>query len=90
MNKKTKDDGGPAFPVPPEAVIGNGWGSLVVLNEYGLGPTSGMSLRDWFAGKAMQAIVSHQQHGNCEMTSQEELAWTAYEIADAMLKARLQ
>ena len=47
-----------------------------------------MTLRDWFAGQAMAAIVAHQQHGDCEMTSREELAACAYEVADAMLAER--
>lgn len=37
------NDGGPAFPMP----ISNGGYSII----------AGMSLRDWFAGMAMQAIV---------------------------------
>ena len=39
----------------------------------------GMDLRDYFAAKAMQAIVSKYGEGN---------AVKAYEIADAMMKAR--
>jgi hypothetical protein len=41
----------------------------------------GMSLRDWFAG---QAIAS----GNIKLGASSEAAFDAYQIADAMLKAR--
>jgi hypothetical protein len=44
----------------------------------------GMTLRDYFAAKAMQAII-----GICPKTlPNEELAIDAYQVADAMLKAR--
>lgn len=62
--------GGPAFPVPDID------GSKVC---------EGMTLRDYFAGKAMQGIVSRE-------VSNENLidryAVGAYKMADAMLKAR--
>jgi len=46
----------------------------------------GMTLRDYFAAKAMQGYCSNQEHcANCtiQMTAQ-----SAYEVADAMLEAR--
>jgi hypothetical protein len=44
----------------------------------------GMTLRDYFAAKAMQAILS-----NPEYTSEDcALADQSYNVADAMLKAR--
>ena len=42
----------------------------------------GMTLRDYFAAKAMQVFLTH------ERTSEEEDARDAYAMADAMLKAR--
>jgi hypothetical protein len=51
----------------------------------GLGYTTGMSLRDYFAAKAMQAIVSR---GIVEEVPLEVYASNAYKMADAMLKAR--
>ena len=42
---------------------------------------SGMSLRDYFAGKAMQALARHENYFDAT-------AKQAYMIADAMLKAR--
>ena len=65
-------DGGPAF--PNEGF--NGWGS----------PHQGLSLRDYFAAKAMQASVVatlNATKGDCE-----KLVKNSYVIADWMLKAR--
>lgn len=47
----------------------------------------GASLRDYFAAKAMQGFVSSYPNGdvNCDF---EYLADDAYDMADAMLKAR--
>ena len=50
-----------------------------VLNE-------GMTLRDYFAAKAMQGILSGYTHGSIPPT--ESLTPASYKIADAMLKAR--
>lgn len=70
-----KDNGGPAFP---------GCGDL---NDF---PTInlGMSMRDYFAAKAMQGILSDPAvriDGDGLKTS---IAIESYLIADAMLKAR--
>ena len=48
---------------------------------------SGMDLRDWFAGLAMQAIISSTEE---EFTPEEfdGLAKIFYRIGDAMIKAR--
>ena len=61
--------GGPAFPVPDID------GSKVC---------EGMTLRDYFAAKAMQADVSAETWGG----DYEATALQSYAIADAMLKAR--
>ena len=48
--------------------------------------TEGMTLRDYFAAKAMQAMLGSP---NCPMElCENELATQAYMTADAMLKAR--
>ncbi len=53
--------------------------------ETTLGYEEGMTLRDYFAAKAMQAIVSRSDF------EFEDFAWeNAYDMADAMLKAREQ
>jgi hypothetical protein len=44
----------------------------------------GMTLRDYFAAKAMQAILSNPDYGD----EDDSLAGAAYYVADAMLKAR--
>ena len=72
----SKTDGGYAFPFNvPE---GNGCGPQTY---------EGMTLRDWFAGKALQGMMA----GNWEAlkTASIELhVVTAYRYADAMLAAR--
>lgn len=65
--------GGPAFPTHP--VMGQ-------ISAPGLG----MSLRDFFAAKAMQAYI---QRAVLAM-DMEDVSVDAYEMADAMLKAREQ
>lgn len=47
----------------------------------------GMTLRDYFAAKAMQGIVSKEIS---HVSWVEEYAKNAYKMADAMLKAREQ
>ena len=64
-------DGGQAFPRVVEQH--NGYMQAV----------EGMTLRDYFAAKAMQALIQVQV-----TTLQVQTAETAYEWADAMLKAR--
>lgn len=53
---------------------------------------AGMTLRDYFAAKAMAAIVrrwdGHSFGGGPESPQYKELAEDAYYIADAMLRAR--
>ena len=72
-----KNDGGPAFPVYDDH------------GQYVNG--GGMTLRDYFAGQAISQIIAtcanDTTHG---MTEADYFACRAYEIADAMLKARGQ
>ena len=58
----------PAFPVSDEVSVGS----------------EGMTLRDYFAAKAMAALLSDPTIN----PHQDRLALTAYIAADAMLKAR--
>ena len=46
--------------------------------------SGGMTLRDYFAAKAMQGIISSE----CNYGACSDLASDAYSIADAMLRAR--
>lgn len=50
----------------------------------------GMSLRDWFAGLAMQAVINSDPPlvKNDILHLQERTAHWAYTFADAMLKER--
>lgn len=54
--------------------------------------SGGMTLRDYFAAKAMASIVrrwdGHSFGGGPESPQYKELAEDAYYIADAMLRAR--
>ena len=47
--------------------------------------TQGMSLRDYFAAKAMQGLIVDPDRAD---QSREECARLSYAMADAMLKAR--
>lgn len=75
----TKDTGGPAFPVQ-SYVNADG--------ETFESEPQGMTLRDYFAAKAMQAYTSDLDW-RMDM-SNEQTAIAAYSMADAMLKVRDQ
>jgi hypothetical protein len=45
----------------------------------------GMTLRDWFAGQAMQGYLSASWY--TDKDKQQELVKRSYEVADAMLEA---
>ena len=64
-----KDFSGPAFPSES--------------SQYG--PVLGMSLRDYFAAKAMQSLLITDRFGSDE---QDWLAKAAFEYADKMLAER--
>lgn len=71
----SKNNGGPAFPLPVKdanccARLDSGYG--------------GMTLRDYFAAKALQGILADSK---VEATP-TEFAAASYRMADAMLKAR--
>lgn len=71
----TINHGGPAFPYVPTDRSGQ------------IGPSDpGMSLRDWFAGKAMHGLLA--SWGHHDVTDFSEIAIDAYTIADAMLQTR--
>lgn len=81
-------NGGPAFPTE---------------NEFQTGPSTyryeGMTLRDYFAAKAMQAFIGQMGEQFTSMLVEDEPGFTerikaaclasgAYDMADAMLEAR--
>lgn len=71
------NDGGFAFPV---------W----ELNSNGQPEMTefGMTLRDYFAAKAMQGLLAAQIHGFNDRPANLPFASMAYEMADSMLKER--
>ena len=73
-----------AFPRP--ASRGNNY--LTGEKDVVVDPQSGMTLRDYFAAKAMQASISDADRPPAY--TYEDKAKYAYEMADAMLKAREQ
>lgn len=75
-----KEDGGSAFPAVIKSYVDLADPSKIREDYY-----SGMTLRDWFAGMALNANLSCEAY-KCD--SQASAAKDAYEFADAMLKAR--
>lgn len=69
-----KDTGGPAFPATSWSNDG----------EF-LGENQGMTLRDYFAAKALQAHITHD--GSDDICETGVARW-AYELADAMIAER--
>ena len=92
----TINDGGPMFPIPDREFANGNW-------IYG---HSGASLRDWFAGQALNGVLSQSPSGfmsshwniweaagnreKHENTTFDRIAMFSYSMADAMLKARGQ
>ena len=80
-------EGGPAFPCEQHECQDNTWNQTF---------NPGMSLRDWFAGMALQGLLArdipedNQTRPEYEMDKPEDLkrlSRASYECADAMLKA---
>lgn len=78
------NDGGPAFPVlhsiDQDAMQAHDGSPEHRINHVGFG----MSLRDWFAGMALQGLLAH----GFESMRRNEVTQVAYEYADAMLEGR--
>lgn len=68
-----KETGGPAFPELGNVGCNSDWQS-----------ESGMTLRDYFAAKAMQGRLANPDW----LCSEARTATEAYQMADAMLEAR--
>jgi hypothetical protein len=82
-----KDTGGPAFPTKNYKAV------VPVATGY----AEGMTLRDYFAAKAMQGLMAGRWkadvHGipyDAYRADADEWAKSAYHFADAMLRARGQ
>lgn len=74
-------DGGPAFPDP---------GRAQSTKQREVLTNTGMTLRDYFAAKALAAMIGqpNKDHENCGKKAVPRLAQFAYEYADAMIAAR--
>ncbi|MFW9085606.1 hypothetical protein ACOI7N_13730 [Pseudomonas sp. P2758] len=70
-----KDDGGPAFPAPEASVARFGEGNADAF--------LGMTLRDYFAAKALAPAFPGMSTRDVQYAAE-----AAYELADAMLSAR--
>ena len=72
---ETAKDGGQAFPRPQaETSQGGHW------EQYG------MSLRDWYAGQALAALIAHYEGQDGSMYG---IPIDAFQYADAMIAARI-
>lgn len=84
----SKETGGYAFPIPDADLQTFQPKTIDEFKRI----MSGMTLRDYFAAKAMAAIVrrydGHSFGGGPNSPQYKDLADDAYFIADAMLKAR--
>ncbi len=82
-----KPDGGAAFPGVPIPTYEN---------AISISTQSGMSLRDWFAGMALQGLCANSDFQTGAQTIAEKdgtkarliIAQSALELADSMLEAR--
>jgi hypothetical protein len=71
-----KDNGGPAFPQTNDSWNGS---------EHNPPTPTGMTLRDWFAGMALQGMVANS---SIDAIKPQEYASDAYLYADAMIMER--
>lgn len=83
----SKNDGGPAFPIP---IAGCTDGGVYNTLEQSKGALGGMTLRDYFAAKAMQGLILNEAEDGTIGSDNVEpaLAKLSYKIADAMLTER--
>ncbi len=81
-------DGGPAFPAEAMIRVVNEdvarEHNLSMDQQYSTAKCEGMSLRDYFAAKAMQSLILDRG----TLSPHVPLSSRAYEIADAMLEGR--
>ena len=67
-----------AFPQSNDRVVGS----------LSIAKSQGMTLRDYFAAKAIQGFLAYAAHKGIYAPPDDELASASYQLADAMLKAR--
>lgn len=71
----------PAFPQNTKYMAANG----AIQFE---GPQGGLTMRDYFAAKAMQGFIQHSASKGIYAPPDNELAEMSYDLADAMMEAR--
>ncbi len=84
-------NGGPAFPagsVRKSRLRPSDAGSEFIVSDRVEPMNSGMTLRDYFAAKAMQGDIATVERGHDWTLYMDEFAKHAYAMADAMLAAR--
>ena len=87
MSEQPINDGGPAFPTVATATTHGFYADgQPCMTHYG--SRSGISVRDYFAAAALQGIVSDPSLFVKSKRDVELVSCSAYEFADAMLKAR--
>ncbi len=80
MTQGRKEDGGPAFPTHEERDCHDHTKHIY---------HTGMSLRDWYAGMALQGMLTRTGVSLSEMLNDDpSVADVAYLVADKMIKAR--
>ena len=77
---KKQQTGGPAFPGVQRALMIKAE-HIGIAEQYDL-QSNGMTLRDYFAAKAMQALIEKYDESPLELSDE------AYSFADAMIEAR--
>jgi hypothetical protein len=82
MNNTNTNTGGPAFPVADPFAV-----KCPSTDSEALRLQQGMTLRDYFAAKALQGLVVTEASRSLKP---DAWAQEAYMVADAMLKAREQ
>jgi hypothetical protein len=78
-------DGGPAFPVSTRSAGEPHEGTYGHQDDYDTWQFGGLTMRDYFAAKAIHAVLTSPRFENCY-----DAALMAYRMADAMLRARSQ
>ena len=81
----SKDTGGPAFPSLNAECTGLDSDGF---ERWDTEPSGGMTLRDYFAAKAMAVVWTGIPDDVCSGLALEHLGRLSYEMADAMLAER--
>lgn len=84
----SRDTGGPAFP-SDNGETGCGLSKRIGVGQNGeaiwTNLSEGMTLRDYFAAKAMNGLMA--SYGEHDVSDYDEIAADAYRLADAMIAA---